>query len=133
MSNLRDTSQELRNTGLFSGSDLFMRNGHQIINSNRAFAGPRRKKAKWAYNDEAVQKLLLRVFPKLSMNRLQRERAGRWVRVIQLFYRSGMTRGAIAEEMKLGLNTVHQLLNHIRRAAAGYPCSGSKKRRKVKS
>ena len=130
MNNLRDTSRELRLSGLFSGSDPFMKNGHQIINSNRAYAGPRRKKAKWAYDDAAVQKLLLRAFPKLSMDKKHRERAGRWARLIQLYYRSGLSSGAVATEMKISRENVRGLLRSIRRAAAGMPCNGSAKYRK---
>jgi hypothetical protein len=132
LSNLRDTSQELRNSGMFSGSDHFMSAGHQIINSNRAYAGPRRKKARWAYRDESVQQLLLRAFPKLATDKKHRERAGRWARVIQLYYRYGLSYGAVAAEMKTSTKYVRTLLRNIRRAAAGAPCNGINKRRKSK-
>jgi hypothetical protein len=124
LSNLRDTFQELRDIG-FSGSDQFMNRGHRIINSNRAFAGPKRRKAKWAMNDDAVQALLLQTFPKLETSESQRRRAGRWARIIQLYYRLGLSYGHTAAEMKVTTRYVRTLLRNIRRAAAKRPCAGA--------
>lgn len=124
MSNLRDTSKELRDLLIFSGSDHFM-GGHQIINSNRSHVGYRRASADWSQDDDVVRELLLRVFPKLESNEKQRVRAGRWMRIIHLFYRAGLSYGDVAEEMKSSLSTVRSALQHIRRAAKGRPCNRS--------
>jgi hypothetical protein len=124
MSNHRNTSQQLREMLIFSGSDHFMRNGHQIINSNRAFAGPRRKNAEWALDDGFVQALLLKAFPKLRTDEKQRERAGRWVRVINLYFKSGMSFGQAAEEMGLPKRKVEGVIRSVHRAVSGRRADG---------
>lgn len=75
MSNRRNTSRQLRDLELFSGNDQFMQNGHQIINSNRANAGPRRKNAAWAASDAEVQALLANAFPKWKTDENQRKKS----------------------------------------------------------
>ena len=123
MGNLRDTSRELRDLG-FSGTDQFMQGGHQIINSNRANAGPKRKNADWAADDRIVQYLLLSVFRKLTTDQKQRERAGRWMRVIQLYFRSGLSYGDVAAEMNLPKRTVEYLVRSIHRTRIGRRADG---------
>jgi len=115
---------------MFSGSDHFMAAGHQIINSNRAYAGPKRREDKWAYDDEAVRIVLYQAFPKLLTDKKQRERAGRWARIIQLYFRSGMSGGSVAHEMKINLERVRRFLKSMRHVAAGRTCNGAKKHRK---
>lgn len=131
MSNHRNTSKELRDLGLFSGSDLFMRGGHQIINRNLANARAKRKAAPWATNDDEVQKILLRAFPKLARDEKQRKRAGRWLRIIHLFYRSGMSSGEVAAELKETPYRIRDTLRGIRHVAAGgrydRSCAGRKR------
>jgi hypothetical protein len=119
MSNHRNTSRELRH--IFSGSDTFMQDGHQIINSNRAYAGPKRKDSPWASDDKTVQELLKTVFPKLEDNKRQRDRAGRWMRVIQLHFRSGFSYGDTAEEMGEELYTIRNIISRMRRALKRLP------------
>jgi hypothetical protein len=131
MTNLRNTNGELRALRIFAGSDSFMKGGHQIINSNRARVGPKRKDADWAKSDKQVQKLLLRVFPKMAADEKQRMRAGRWLRVIQLYYRSGYSYGDAAIEIGINKKVVSDILCRISRALRGRPCSGKKKLRKL--
>ena len=132
MSNHRNTWKQLRKLGIFAGSDAFMQGGHQIINSNRAYAGPARKNAEWAKSDKKVCELLLRVFPKMTDNKCQRERAGKWLRVIQLYYRSVFYYGDTAIEMNEKKSFVNNVLNRIRKALQGRPCDGRDKPRKIK-
>jgi Sigma-70, region 4 len=124
MSNLRDTSGELRKH--FDGTGGFI-SGHQIINSNRARGGFKRVDAAWAHDDKAVRDLLVRVFPKLETDERQRVRAGRWMRVIQLHHRFGHSYSYAADEMKVSVSTVKSMLQHIRRAVKGFPCNRSSK------
>src|SRR5208282_1960773 len=130
MSNHRDTSRQLRNLKIFSGNDQFMQNGHQIINRNLANAGAPRKNADWAKDDKSVQALLKRVFPKCASDPEQRKRAGRWIRIIHLHYRSGLSYGDTAAEMGVTVATVRSALQHMRRAVKGFPCNRSIKSKK---
>ncbi len=108
-----------------------MQGGHQIINSNLAGrTGTKRKDAKWIKSDKAVRQLLLRVFPKLETDEKQRERAGRWSRVIHLFYRLGMSYRDVAAEMNEKTSVVRCLLRSVRRAASGQSCNRSGRIRK---
>ena len=125
MSNRRNTSRQLRDLELFSGNDQFMQNGHQIINSNRANAGPRRKNAAWAASDAEVQKLLQARFPKLKIDENQRKRAGRWVRVIHLYFRSEMSVGDVAKEIGMTRRNTDKLIRRIRMAQIGLRTDGS--------
>ena len=132
MSNHRNTWKQLRKLGIFAGSDAFMQGGHQIINSNRANAGPARKNSEWAKSDKIVQNLLFNIFPKLAKNENQRKRAGKWLRIIQLYHRSGFSAGDVAAEMKITRTSVKGILRHIRLALKGLPLDGRPKFRKKK-
>lgn len=95
--------------------------GHQIIKPlNRE-----RKIPEWAQSDEQVQIILQRSFPKLKTNPKQRQRAGRWARIIQLFYRSKMTGTHVAEELGISYHRFENLLCAIKRAANGKRANGS--------
>jgi len=115
--NDRDTFRELRQK--FGSSDPFMAGGHQIIKSR---TGRGRKKSEiplWARNDIALQAILLRSFPNLKTSSKQRARAARWVRVVQLYFRMGWTRGQVAAEMKVKPAIVKVIVERIRRVASG--------------
>ena len=46
----------------------------------------------WAIDDQKIQAILLRSFPNLKTPESKdAERAGRWMRVIHLYFRMGMT------------------------------------------
>jgi len=109
---------ELR--GYLDGQDTFMTGGHQIIKMRRG----NRVTPEWAKSRKTLQKILTRSFPQLRKNPRQRARAARWASVIQLYYRMHMTRGQVAEQMKLGQKTVNRLIENISRAAKGLKTSG---------
>lgn len=128
MHNLKNITRQLRQS--FSAADGFMTGGHQILKPSRAGVGPRRKNSDWAKSDTRVQKLLLTVFPKLNTNLLQRERAGRWLRVIHLYFRQGMSYGEVAAEMELSKERVKGIIRSVFRALRGCAANRSRKRRK---
>lgn len=112
MNNLRDTAAELRSK--FDGASAFMNGGHQIIKIRRH----ERDVPEWAKSNEEIQKLLLRSFPKMTTHPLQRLRAGRWARIIHLYFRNGSTYSEVAEEMGESVVVIHSTLKRIRRAAS---------------
>jgi hypothetical protein len=105
--------QELRK--VLDGSDPFMTGGHGIRKPNSR----RKKIPDWALNDVSVKEILIRSFPKLQTNLRQRKSAAKWVRVIHLYYRAGMTRGQVATEMGIKDNALKRTLISIKRVAAG--------------
>jgi len=78
----------------------------------------------WAVDDEQLQALLLRVFPKLESDKNQREHAGKWVHVIYLFYRTQLSTGHVAEKMKVSKQAARSILHRVRNAAAGLRTDG---------
>lgn len=95
-------------------SDSFT-TGHQII----VVRSKERIDPEWSKSDEEIRKILLRTFPSLDSNARQRASAGRWMRVIQLYYRKHMTEGQIAGEIGVSVRTVNQLIYRINRAGRG--------------
>lgn len=87
--------------------------GYQI----RRFYKRRKTTPAWAEDDQKVRELLLSVFPKMNVRKKDRLRAGRWMRVIYLYYRRHWTRGQIAAEMGLTYWTVNRLLSRIATAS----------------
>ncbi len=121
MNNLRDTFRELRE--IVDGGDPFMRSGHQILVERKH----KRIVPDWARSDKEIRKLLLRSFPRLHTDKKQAAGAGRWTRVIQLYFRMGKTHGQIAEEMELGYNMVRMIIRATKWAAQGKRTDGSGK------
>ena len=118
MNNQRDTFQELRAS--FDGQDPFMTQGHQIIKMRRSD----RLTPEWAKSNKRVQEILLRSFPKLRTDPVQRGRAARWAVVIQLYYRMTMTRSQVAAQMKVTQKTISLLLDRIQRASKDMKTNG---------
>ena len=118
MNNQRNTSQELRN--YLDGGDSFMRSGHQIL----VIRSVKKVIPSWAKSDAKIRKILLRSFPKLKTDKKQAMAAGRWARVIHLYFRMGQTRGQIAGEMGLNYATTDTMIRNIKRAAAGFRANG---------
>jgi hypothetical protein len=114
------------------GSEPFMNRGYRILK-------PRHKVKnvpEWALDDKRVQEIVLKSFPKLSTDPKQREQAGRWVRVIYLYFRREFTIGDIAQVLgkpnedgskivPISLNTIRALIRSIKRAASGRSANGS--------
>ena len=112
--------QQLR--AIFDGIDPFMTGGHGKKKSRT------RKKPipEWAQSDKALVELLLRTFPKLQTNAIQRRRAGRWAAIIYLFFRLRWTRGWIAAELGMTPRNVRDTVRSIRRSAAGLRANGDR-------
>ena len=100
--------------GKVDGDDSFM-SAHQIkkIRTRERVIPP------WTLNDKEVQKILLRSFPSLHKNHSAALRAGRWTRIIHLYYRVQMSNSQVAKEMGMTLNAVKMVLKGIRRVARG--------------
>lgn len=106
------------------GNDPFI-TGCQIIAIRRF----NRQDPEWTKSDKEVQKVLLLAFPKLASSPKQRTQAGRWMRVIQLYFRKHFTHGEIAEELGMTYPAVISLIRSIKRVAAGQRADGSKVRK----
>ena len=99
----------------FGGDDSFM-TGHQI----KKIRTRAREIPTWTNNNAAVQKVLLRAFPKCRTHRRQRCRAARWSLIIHLFFRMQLTTGHIARDLQIKPKTVENTIASIRRVARGY-------------
>jgi hypothetical protein len=116
-----DTFIELRRH--LDGNEPYM-NGHQILKERRIA----RKAPLWTKNDKRVQAILLRSFPKMETNQKQRDAAGKWVRVLHLYYRMGLTFGQVAAEMGITRDTVSDIVQCLTRASKGLRADGSKRK-----
>ncbi len=63
----------------------------------------------WALDDEKIKELIRRCFP----NPNQRTKAGRMIRIIYLYYRTGLTAAGVAEELKMSVRAVEESLRRI--------------------
>ena len=102
------------------GNDGFME-GHQI----KTIRTRTREIPTWTLDDKEVQKVLLRSFPDWRKNHRHAERAGRWARIIQLYFRMQMPIHMVAKEMDITLASARNLLQHIRRASRGQSSNNS--------
>lgn len=100
--------------GKVDGSDLFM-SAHQI----KKVRTREREVPVWVLSDAEVQKVLLRSFPNLNTNLKQRKAAGRWARIIHLYYRMKRPNSQVAKEMGVTVNALKMTLKGIRRVARG--------------
>jgi hypothetical protein len=100
------------------GSDGFME-AHQIAAIRATPAKRDREANKWVFLDSEVQKAILRSFPDWRKNSRHRKAAGRWARLIQLYYRMEMPIQLVAKEMGLTKNAAKMLLKGIRRVSSG--------------
>lgn len=88
----------------------------------------KRKPQIWANSQKEIRKVLLTAFPKQATNPKERDRAGRWLRVIHLYYRLGYTYKQVAEEIGVKPRLVARMLYRINRVQKGLR-SDSKKAR----
>ena len=113
-------------------SDETFFRGHRIVKSRRGDAGDKtgapRVCPDWAHDNVKIQGFLLRSFPKLAINAKQRKAAGRWARIIQMYFKSQMTHGQIASELGVNLNTILMLIRSIKLAARGFRADTGKAR-----
>jgi hypothetical protein len=128
-SGLSETNEELRTK--VDGDDPFFE-GHGIVKPRRGNQGNKtgvpRTCPEWALDNAKVQEILLRSFPKLMTDEKQRASAGRWARIIQLYFKSQMTHGQIASELGVNLNTILMVVRSIGRAAKGLSSKTGKAR-----
>lgn len=96
------------------GNDPFM-SAHQI----KKIRTREREIPAWTLNDKEVQKVLLRSFPTLRRTKAAAAQAGRWMRLIHLYYRVQMPNSQVAKEMGMTLNAVKMALKGIRRVSRG--------------
>jgi len=102
------------------GNDGFT-SGHQIITLRQS----NREDPEWTKSDAEIREVLRRSFPKLDTDAGQRFRAGRWMRVIQLYFRKHYTHGQIAAEMGLKYRNVESLICRIKRVSKGERANGT--------
>lgn len=114
-----DSFRELRR--YMDGQDPYIAGGHQILKIRRI----RKRIPDWVNNPAKVQAILLRSFPKLTTDAKQRLRAGRWTRVINLYFRRGWTSRQIAEEMSTTQYSVESIIRSLRRVISGLRADGS--------
>ena len=107
-----DTSKRLRN--VLDGNDVFLQH-HQTIKIRR----PKKKIPSWVESNVEIQKLLLLCFPLMKTDPNHRARAGRWARVINLYYKRQWSRGQIAAELHQTLFQIDSIIRAVKRSAAG--------------
>lgn len=115
-----DDMKQLRKS--FDGGDNFIAGGHAVrgggsTNHAQRVANP----PLWVNDALKVQALLTKVFPLMVKSKTQRERAGRWARVIQLYYRMGLTRGRVCKIMDVNLNVLNLILLRIEKNVSNEP------------
>lgn len=113
------TGRELRSG--FDGDEPFMGDGHGIKKIRRQ----EREAPEWATDKDVIQKTLLVAFPKLNTDPVQRTRAGRWARIIYLYFQCGCTYSETAEAMGEEPGSVLTILRSIRRVFSGLRADGS--------
>lgn len=109
---------------VFDAKDSFMK-GHDVRGKpSSTFTRRSHNLPLWIRDKKAIQELLLKVFPKLRTDPRQQERAGRWARVIQLFFRFPLPARMVAGEMGISEKMVYDIALRIKRAAAGLRTTG---------
>lgn len=117
-----DALVKLRKT--VDGNDIFM-DGHQITKYRRMWD---REIPEWAMSNAEVQRIVLSAFPKLKDNPRQAKKAGRWVRIIYLYYRMKQPHQIVAKEMKMKESTLTSTIRNISRVARGLTVMGKERR-----
>lgn len=103
--------QQLRR--VLGGNDPFTNHGHQIVVLRKR----KRPVPEWVMSNVKIREVLLRAFPKLAINQRQRDRAARWARIIHLYFRLQWTHRQVADEIGQDADSVHNMINGIRRVA----------------
>ena len=96
------------------GDDSFM-SAHQI----KKIRTRERVIPLWTLNDKEVQRVVSISFPDWRKNRVSKARAGRWTRIIHLYYRMQLSNSQVAKEMGMTINATKMALKIIRRVASG--------------
>lgn len=82
----------------------------------------------WAFEPEVFQ-LIHSVFPGWQTNHGQAVQAARWVDVVYLHFRQGLSTGAAAEVMDVTEQTVHSIVRNMRRVNRGQTAKGDERGR----
>jgi hypothetical protein len=125
----RDDNARLRK--VLDGSDKFM-DGYEI----KTVRTIDRDIPDWALNLKEVKRVLLTVFPKISLrpgNKKRNFRAGRWARIIQLYYRMQLPQQIVMKEMGLTEPELKSTLQRMNRAALGLTGKGKARKRRYPS
>ena len=129
---LSEVNAELRQK--FMDGDEPFATGHGIRKPRRTYTNKRIPI--WAKDDREVKKLLLSVFPLSALplkeqtpaGMRQRARAGIWIRVIQLYFRTNFSQSDAAYEAKMSINQLKETVRRIRNAHEGFWSNGRKRR-----
>lgn len=119
---------------MMDGSDQFLNGGFEI----KSVRTIDREIPEWAVNDKEVQRILKTAFPKLSLKhptskkekvefKKRIAKAGRWARIIYLYYRMELPRQIVAKEMGLSEPSIKSALQHINNVAKGLTARGNKR------
>jgi len=70
----------------------------------------------WATSDAEIRIVVLRVFPRWQTDPRHRLGAARWIRIAHLFWRVGLTRGQVVEEMQTAWPSITpKVVDHVTR------------------
>ncbi len=83
----------------------------------------------WVWDVTETRKVLLTAFPKLATDKNQRKGAGRWARVINLYYLQNMPAEKVAKELGLTKVIVDRLIISISRISKGLTVNGCQRKR----
>ena len=112
MTNRRETLSRLRAS--IDSNDGFI-GGHQIICTAGATRNAERMEnvPSWALNDSKIAEYVKLRYPKAQTDPGQRKQAARAVRLIHLYYRLGLSRDAVAEQLQTSPNAVKMMLQRL--------------------
>ncbi len=123
----KQTFVDLRTIGI-DGSDQFM-DGHQIMKVQTKD----RVIPEWAFNRAEIARILLTAFPKMQMNtsvgKSQRARAGKWARLIHLYYRMGQPQQIVSKELGIDPVLFKRWVQKIKFVEQGLTIDGKPRRR----
>jgi hypothetical protein len=108
------------------GNEPFMTNGHSVLDTRGTTQNPKRvsQNPDWTKSDAKIRELLLTVFPKMHTDRAQRRRAGRWFRIIYLYYRANLPASRVGGNMHISRERIKRFLRSINRVANGFTAGG---------
>jgi hypothetical protein len=105
---------------VIDGSDSFL-SGYQIA-APRANA---RVTPLWVYDKAVIKRILLRSFPRFDTDVKQRDAAGRWARIIHLYFNLRYTYKEVAEELDENPSKIRHSIDGIQRASKGLKANRS--------
>jgi hypothetical protein len=112
----------LQLTDVVDGDKISEGRGFQIKTFRATYTRP---VPDWARTKEGIQKILLTAFPRLRVSLSQRQKAGRWAKVINLYFINGWSTEDVAEEMYEKRQTIMMLTRSIVRVSQGLRADGS--------